>query len=318
MTPVLIYGLVFVATLLIVDTVLRGILNRRRSGADVKNRLQMLKQRQDAEAAYSEFLNRRGLAREGKTRFRWGFLSKVYSQSGMDVPFGRRIAYVILFFILGWFIAAIFVSPITIVQLIFATLFGLGLSFFIVWRRRSKRIKLFVSQLPQAIDTIVRSIKAGHPVPAAIALVAREMPDPIGSEFGVLRDQLTFGSEFEDAMLNMIDRVGAEELNLLAVTFTVQRGTGGNLSEILENLAKMIRDRLMMKAKIRAISAEGRITAMIMSVFPFGLYLMIKTLVPDYFDNVWETGYGGLIVTICMILMAFGIFVLNRLVNFDY
>jgi tight adherence protein B len=198
--------------------------------------------------------------------------------------------------------------------------FGLALAGIVLFvlRKRAKRISKFVQQLPVAIEIIVRSLNAGHPLTSAISLVGREMADPIGSEFGILSDQLTFGSELDMAMLNMVDRVGADELNLVAVTVSVQRGTGGNLAEILENLAKMIRDRGLLRAKIRAISAEGRITAMIMSVFPLGLYLMISTLVPTYFDPVWESGYGTTVVLTIIGVMSVGIFIMFRMVRFDF
>ena len=192
------------------------------------------------------------------------------------------------------------------------------MTLFLIWRVRAKRIKRFVSQLPPALEIIVRSLNAGHPLTAAIALVGREMPDPIGSEFGMLSDQLTFGSELDQAMLSMVDRVGADELNLLAVTVSVQRNTGGNLAEILENLSNMIRDRAMIRGKIRAISAEGRITAVIMAIFPVLLFLMIRALVPTYFDPIWETGYGTEIVVGTLAFMSIGIFILNRLVSFDF
>ena len=185
-------------------------------------------------------------------------------------------------------------------------------------RVRARRIAKFVAQLPDALDIIVRSMNSGHPLTTAIALVGREMPDPIGSEFGILSDQLTFGSELDDAMLRMVDRVGADELNLLAVTVSVQRSTGGNLSEILENLSGMIRDRAMLRNKIRAISAEGRITAIIMAAFPFLLYLMISSLVPTYFDPVWESGYGTTVVLSILVLMSFGLLILYKLVKFDF
>ena len=183
---------------------------------------------------------------------------------------------------------------------------------------RNRRIKTFTEQLPAAIDVITRSLKAGHPVVAAIALVAREMPDPIGSEFGILNDQMTFGSDLEQAMMNMYNRVGAPELNLLTVTVSVQRGTGGSLSEILENLSQMIRDRLMIRSKIKAISAEGRITAWIMLIFPFGLYYMILFLVPTYFDLVWESGYGPYFVVGCLSMIFMGMMIIRRLINFDF
>jgi len=319
MAPILIYGLVFVSVLLVVDTVTRGILNSRRSREDVRNRLASLKTgNASEEQVYTDFLRRRGLASDGPTLFTFGWFSRLYAQSGIEMPLGRRIAFVALFIMIGWFIGALFFSGSVALQLLFAVVFGTFMVLAIVFIKRRRRIRKFVTQLAPAIETIVRSIRAGHPVPAAISLVAREMPDPIGSEFGVLSDQLTFGSELEDALLNMIERVGAEELNLLTVTMTVQRGTGGNLAEILENLAQMIRDRLLLKSKIRAISAEGRFTSWIMILFPFFLFSMIRLLVPDYYDDLIDTGYANIIVVVCFIMVAFGAIVLNRMVNFDF
>ena len=179
-------------------------------------------------------------------------------------------------------------------------------------------MKKFVGQLSDAIDVMIRSLGAGHPLPAAINLVATEMADPIGTEFGLLSDELTYGIELDDAMLNLVHRVGLEETKLLAVSISVQRGTGGNLIEILQNLSTMIRDRIMMRAKIKAISAEGRITAVVMAAFPFLLFLMIRSLVPTYFDPLWDTGYGGVVVATCGAFMIFGIIVLYRLVKFDF
>nr|WP_275116224.1 type II secretion system F family protein [Aliiroseovarius subalbicans] len=203
-------------------------------------------------------------------------------------------------------------------QIAFAFGFTIVVSLFTASILRRRRISKFVAQLPTSIDVIVRSLQAGHPLNAAIAMVSKEMSDPIGSEFGLLNDQITFGYDVETAMLNMNERVGADEVKLLAVTVTVQSGTGGNLAEILENLAGMIRDRSMLRAKIRAISAEGRMTAVVMAAFPFGLFFMIRALVPDYFDPLIDTGYALTVVIVCLSMMLVGIYVLYRMVNFDF
>lgn len=317
MNPVFIYALIFVAALLLVDGLLRLLMGARRASTDVTNRLEGLKQRKGS-GAYTEMLQRRGFAAQGGTSFTFGWLSRLYRQSGLELPMSRRLFYLAALFLAGWLIATMFISRQAVIQLPFALAFMVVTAIGIVFFVRRKRIRRFVDQLPTAIEIMVRSLNAGHPVTAAINLVAKEMPDPVGSEFGMLTDQLTFGSEIEDGMMNMIDRTGVEEIKLLAVTITVQRGTGGNLSEILENLAGMIRDRAMIKAKIKAISAEGRITAVIMAVFPFLLFLMILTLAPTYFDEVWASGWAGTIIAVCLVIMAIGVVILHRLVNFDF
>ena len=173
-------------------------------------------------------------------------------------------------------------------------------------------------QLPNALDVINRSLSSGHPLPTAIALVSRELPDPVGTEFGILNDELTYGTDLDHAMLNMVERVGAEDLKLLAVSMSVQRGTGGNFVEILENLSNVIRERAMLKAKVRALSAEGRITALVMSGFPFGLFFMINTLSPTYFDPVWASGYANHVIAVGIAIMLIGNYVLYKMVHFDF
>jgi len=318
MDLIIIYAGIFVAALLTGDTVLRMIFGSRRSAAEINSRLRALKSSGDQTVSYTEILKQRGLSSDWDRVFSQKWFSRLYTQSGLELSGPRRLIYLLLFFFVGFAIAysLLSVHPLFLVAL--AVLFSATVSVAVVLYYRSKRIKAFTNQLAPALDIIIRSLNAGHPLNAAIALVAKEMPDPIGTEFGILSDQLTFGADLETSMLNMYERVGAPELKLLAVTVTVQQGTGGNLSEILENLAGMIRARIMLKAKIRAISAEGRITAMIMAIFPFFLFMMIRALVPTYFDPLWESGFGMQVVVGCLTMMSFGIFVLYRLVNFDF
>lgn len=315
MQIVFIYAFVFVATLLAVDSLLRSFVSSRRARREINRRLSILASGTNQEAAYQRLLAERGGEDAGLALTRW--LQTIYRQSGLTLNLSQRLAYAILLLILALLFAGL-LAPSVLGQFLIGFVLWAGVGLGIILRIRARRIGRFVQQLPQAIDIIVRSLNAGHPLIAAIALVSREMPDPIGSEFGILSDQLTFGSELDTAMLNMVDRVGADELNLLSVTVSVQRGTGGNLSEILENLSTMIRDRTMLRAKIKAISAEGRITAMVMAVFPFLLYLLVTSLVPTYFDPVWESGNGVAVVTGIFVWMGIGVFILFRLVKFDF
>ena len=316
--PYVFYGLIFAAALMAVDTLLRAASSSRRARGEVANRLEGLRQTKGAESAFGELLKRRGLGGRNGEQTLGGWLNQFIAQTGREISMPRRIISVLMLCIAGFIIGSLFVTQNPLRLAVFSVIFGFATSFLILFYMRRKRIRTFTEQLAPAIDIIVRSLNAGHPLTTSIALVSREMPDPIGSEFGILSDQMTFGSELEQAMLNMYDRVGAPELNMVTVSVSVQRGTGGNLAEILENLAQMIRDRLMIKAKIKAISAEGRITAWIMLLFPFGLFYMLKFMVPTYYDLVWESGYGGLVVGVCLALIFFGMIIIRRLVNFDF
>ncbi|MFY0666064.1 MAG: type II secretion system F family protein [Natronospirillum sp.] len=314
---VVIYALVFAAALLLLEAFFRTLLGSRRRSQDVSNRLENIKLTKEGEEAHHELLARRGF-RADNTRRSWlGTMGKYYSQSGIETNFPRLFLYGIMIFLIGFVGSDLFLANLVLQAILGVALAVIVICGYIVIARR-RRIKKFTAQLAPAIDVIVRSLNAGHPVTAAISMVAREMPDPVGSEFGILTDQITFGSDLETAMHNLAERVGAPEIDLLTVTISVQQGTGGNLSEILENLAQMLRDRLMLRAKIMAISAEGRITAWIMLLFPFFLFAMIISLVPDYFDLVWESGWGETIVVVCIGFMLFGFLIVRKLVNFDF
>ena len=315
MSLIVIYGFIFGAVLLISEAVLSRLLGARSVNREVNARLERLKGGADQLTTYQGLLADRGAGRSGLLSLEW--LTRLYRQSGLMLTVPRRVAYAVVIMLGAWILSS-WLSDNLAVQLILTVVIGPALILAVILRIRARRIAKFVAQLPDALDIIVRSMNSGHPLTTAIALVGREMPDPLGSEFGILSDQMTFGSELDDAMLRMVDRVGADELNLLAVTVSVQRSTGGNLSEIIENLSTMIRDRAMLRNKIRAISAEGRITAIIMAAFPFLLYLMISTLVPSYFDPVWESGYGTTVVVTILALMSFGLLILYKLVKFDF
>lgn len=317
MSTTIIYAFVFAAVLLLVDAITRAVTGLSRSRSEVNARLARLSEGGDQNATYQRLLQERGIGEGFLDTGILGWIARMYRQSGLQMPFRNRVLYVLVV-TLATMLVARFVTPSGLMQILFGLVVGPLICLVLVMRIRARRLKKFVEQLPLAIDIIVRSLNAGHPVLSAISLVGREMPDPIGSEFGLLSDQLTFGLELDRAMLNMVDRVGADELNLLAITVSVQRGTGGNLSEILENLSQMIRDRTMLKAKIRAISAEGRMTARIMAVFPFLLYLLISTLAPQYFDPVWDSGYGNVMIFGVLAFLSVGLIVLNRIVRFDF
>lgn len=313
----LIYALVFITALVLVDLIFRLLFGSSRKTSEINHRLHLLKHSTDHNQTFGDLLKKRGVDPNETTTLSGAWFAKSYVQSGLRLSIKQRIAYFVLWFMVSWGICYTFIGDILFQSVATGALAVGGALAFIRYKRK-RRIDKFISQLADGIDIIVRSISAGHPLNAAISMVGREMADPIGTEFGIATDQLTYGSEIDDAMIDLFYRVGAEELKLLAVTLSVQQGTGGNLSEILGNLAEMVRARLLIKAKIRAISAEGRITAVIMAMFPFFLFLMISTLAPTYFDALWESGYGTIVFSTCGVFMVVGMIILNRLVRFDF
>lgn len=316
MSLLFIYAFVFSSVLLVADTLLRRVFARREARREINERLNRLESGGDQATVYQSLLKDRSLGKGTGRAWSIGRFRRYYAQSGLLLGTRQKVLWLLLVGSFAVFASAVLTDGPILRALISLTLTA-GIIMALVARIRSRRLRKFVEQLPAAIDIIVRSLQAGHPLNSAIALVGREMPDPIGSEFGILTDQLTFGSEVDQAFLNLVERVGADDLNLLAVTVSVQRNTGGNLSEVLENLSALIRDRLMMRNKIKAISAEGRFTSVLMSVFPFVLYLIITSLAPTYFDPVWATGYGSAIVLGTLVYMGIGVLIMNRMVNFE-
>ena len=153
---------------------------------------------------------------------------------------------------------------------------------------KKRRHKMFGLQLPEALELITRGLKAGHPVPVAIAMVAREMPDPIGTEFGVVADEVTYGSDLVSALQAMHMRVGHDDLPLFVTAVSIQSTSGGNLREILDGLAGVIRERGKLRRKVRAISTEGRMSAYILTAIPALLMVGIMVLMPQFYSSVWD------------------------------
>ena len=182
--------------------------------------------------------------------------------------------------------------------------------------KRGRRRKAFAAQFPDAIDIIVRSLRAGHPVPIAISMVGRELPDPIGSEFGIATDEITYGADLETAMRNLYFRVGQDDLPLFVTAVAIQGSTGGNLSEILENLSAVIRQRFKMRRKIRALAAEGRASALILSSLPIAMFGIINLVSPDFYSSVWHESITKVALAMACCWMGIGNFIMYRLVNF--
>ncbi|PKP93137.1 MAG: secretion system protein [Alphaproteobacteria bacterium HGW-Alphaproteobacteria-14] len=165
-------------------------------------------------------------------------------------------------------------------------------------QRRRKRME---EQFPISLDVFIRALRAGHPVASAIDLLTKEMPDPIGSEYGLVADEVSYGAELADSLSGMADRWGLEDIRMFVVSLSVQNETGGNLAEILENLAFVIRARASLFLKVRALSSEGRMTGWILTILPVGAFLSLFAINPAFYldvadDPAFIIGFVGLIV----------------------
>lgn len=178
--------------------------------------------------------------------------------------------------------------------------------------RSRKKIQ---DQFPVAIDVFVRGLRAGHPVAAALDLLTVEMPDPIGSEFGIVVDEVTYGADLRDALHSMAERWDLDDMRMFVVSLSVQNETGGNLAEILENLSKVIRERASMMMKVRALSSEGRMTAIMLTILPVAAFVMLFLLSPGFYldvadDPAFVPGFVGMLIS-----YGLGVFWIRKLVD---
>jgi tight adherence protein B len=311
----LIYLLIGVSAAMFAEGVYLLFYNKASYRNNINRRLKVMDDKPDRESVLVQLRRERGLTSGGEYRLPVVSFNKLVLQSGLTIGFGRLILFVIIGMI-GAF-AATMVFEGNLLHAFIAALFsGFVLPFMVLRFLRSRRQKKFAAQFPDAIDIIVRSLRAGHPVPIAINMVARELGDPIGSEFGTVTDEITYGADLESAMRNLYFRVGTDDLPLFVTAVAIQGSTGGNLGEILENLSGVIRQRFKMRRKIRALAAEGRASALILSSLPIGMFAGINFLVPSFYASVWGEDLTKIALVLAACWMGLGNFIMYRLVNF--
>jgi tight adherence protein B len=311
----LFYALAALSAILFVEAIYLLFFSTATYRKRINRRLDLLKDRTDRESVLVQIRRERGLTREGDLRLPLEALNRLILQSGLTMGVGRLCLYAALIGAAGF--GAIMMLRGDLLQAIVAALIlGVFGPLFWLYIQRGRRRKKFGAQFPDAIDIIVRSLRAGHPVPIAISMVGREMPDPIGSEFGMVSDEVTYGSDLETAMRNLYFRVGQEDLPLFVTAVAIQGSTGGNLSEILENLSAVIRLRFKMRRKIRALAAEGRASALILSSLPIGIFVVINLIAPDFYRSVWHYDATKITLAAAVCWMLMGNLLMYRMVNF--
>ena len=311
----LIYLFVALAAGLFVEGVYLLFFTTRSYRKNINRRLRLLENQPDREQLLVQLRRERGLSGAGDYRLPLVALNRLILQSGVTVGFGKLAIYVVVgtLFAFGAFMS---LRDDLLEALGVAAFCGTLLPLLVLRIKRGRRRKRFGAQFPDALDIIVRSLRAGHPVPIAITMVAREMPDPVGSEFGVVADEITYGADLETGMRNLFFRVGQEDLPLFVTAVAIQGSTGGNLGEILENLSAVIRERFKMRRKIRALAAEGRASALILSSLPIVMFLVIQVITPEFYASVWNEEITKISLAMAGGWMSIGNFIMYRMVNF--
>jgi tight adherence protein B len=183
---------------------------------------------------------------------------------------------------------------------------------------KKRREKKFLNGFPDAVDVIVRGIKSGLPLLDSLKIIAGDAPEPMKSEFQAIVQTQTIGMPLGEACGKLFERMPLAESNFFGIVITIQQKAGGNLSEALGNLSKVLRERKKMKAKIRAVSMEAKASACIIGALPICVAVLVWLTSPDYIELLWTTDLGRIMIACCLVWMSIGVFVMKQMINFDF
>jgi len=209
------------------------------------------------------------------------------------------------------------VTPVpTLAAVILAVVVGFVLPLSVLQLRVERKKQALIMQLPDALELMARGLRVGHPLDTSIGNVAQEMSDPIGSEFGIIFDQVNYGDSLPDAFQDFAERVDIEDVYYLSASIGIQHGTGSDLAHVVELLSKVVRSRIMMRRKVRAISAEGRASAMFLSALPVLMFVFTSIMSPNYYSGVYDDPMFAPLATAIVALTLANALILRKLVNF--
>ncbi|MEZ5886663.1 MAG: type II secretion system F family protein [Paracoccaceae bacterium] len=290
-TPI-IYGLIFVAVLFLVEGIYLVAFGKSISlNSKVSRRLALLEKGGQREKVLEQ------LRKEASQHLRatgiplYSLLAKKAQKANIAFSPQALMGVMALLAVVAFLGLTIGTAASLPIRIAVSIIMGVGAVFFWVNKKAKKRIDMIEEQLPEAVELMVRSLRVGHPFSAAIQIVAKEIPDPLGTEFGMIADESAYGREVTESLKDLAERIDMQDLRFLAVAVTIQSQSGGNLAEILDGLAKVIRARFKLFRRVRAITAEAKWSGMFLSGFPLGVLVIIQVTKPDYFDTVKETPY---------------------------
>jgi tight adherence protein B len=237
-------------------------------------------------------------------------------QSGLKVTVGTIILASACLFLLVY-LAVSYVTHMWLAALILAVLAGMA-PFLFVSRARAKRILRFETLFPEAIDLITRALRAGHAFTTGLGMVAEELPEPIAGEFRLLYDRQNYGLPLDEALKDFGERIPLIDAKFFVTAVLTQREAGGNLSEVLDNLASVMRDRFEVKQQVRTKSAHGRLTGWILAGLPPALAFVFFIINPSHMRKMAEDPMGVQMIIVAVILQVIGTLIIRRIVDIEY
>jgi tight adherence protein B len=239
-------------------------------------------------------------------------VTKTFEQADCNIKpsalFGISLALGCVGAALSIWLVNLYVLPIG--ALLFFTLPWLWL-----FTKRATRLKKFAGQLPDAMELVARALRAGHSLAAGMHVVAEEMPAPISKEFGRVYEEQNLGIPLEEALKNMCDRVPNLDLKFFVTSVAIQRQTGGDLAEILDRIGHVIRERFKILGQVKALTAEGRLSGVVLIALPIGLFMMMMYMKPDYIELLWKDPMGVKMSIGAIVLMLIGSYAIKKIVD---
>lgn len=319
MTSILFIGLIFLAIFLLAQGLMvpaagESARTRRR----LRRRLSVV----EIETAADQSLLRNRYLGKLRPIERWfeswpgmSVLRRLVEQAGLDWPGHRIAAFGLALGVIAALSALIWQAhPLLILS---ATALSASLPVIVLTVLRHRRIEQIEQQLPDALDIIKRSLRAGHPFVASVKLVADDLEGPVAREFEVTAADLSFGSDPRAALMALVTRVPSLTLMGFVTAVLIQRETGGNLAEILDHISSVIRERGRFQRQLRSLSAEGRASAWVLTLLPFALAALLQFTSPDYLPAMFEDPLGQRILLVTGALMVIGIFWMQRLIRIE-
>ena len=240
-------------------------------------------------------------------------LDRLLQQANVQYRLGVFILLTIILALTGFF-AGFLITGNYALSIIIAPALA-GIPFFYLCLKKKKRMEKFQRQLPEGLELIARSLKAGHSFPSGMKLAADEFDDPLGPEFDETLNEINFGVSVPDALKNLTDRIDCPDLKFFVISVILQRETGGNLAEIIESLAYIIRERFKLFGKVKILAAEGKLSAIILVAIPFLLIIVLRFMNPDYINTLFSEPAGRIMSGMAAFMMALGILVMKKMVN---
>lgn len=312
----IIYGVIFIAVLVLVEGVYLTVFGKSISlNSKVNRRLEMLEKGTGREQVLEQL--RKEMSQHMQSRGIPLYSLLATKAQKANIAFSpRQLMMMMGALSVVAFVGLTFGTEAAVpVRIAVAAAMGIGGVYVWVNNKAKKRTALIEEQLPDAVELMVRSLRVGHPFSSAIGIVAKEVPDPLGSEMGVISDEAAYGRDVGEALRAMAERIDMQDLRFLAVAVTIQQTAGGNLAEILHGLSQVIRARFKLFRRVKAITAEAKWSGMFLSVFPLGALVMINVMEPNYYDAVKETPY---FIPACLVVAVFlvvNVIVMRALVN---